>query len=78
MLNEINKANCSNCEYVKYYENDEIRLERCSVFHHAEKFNGLPINVAAQESILNWENENPIDLCEKYQRAKELRVDVFY
>jgi len=66
-MNEI-IANCTNCEHVKYYHTDGIRLERCEVFHKKDRFKGLPINPEAEESVM----EGNLNLCEKYQQSQEL------
>ncbi|MEM3112950.1 MAG: hypothetical protein QXI33_00825 [Candidatus Pacearchaeota archaeon] len=71
------RANCSNCKYVIYYHIDPVRFERCSVFRMKEKFNALPTNPLAMESVLNGSQE----LCEKYQPSELLRkngINVFY
>ncbi len=61
-------ANCTNCEYVLYKHTDGIRLERCKVFHRKEKFNSIPINPEARDSVLN----GSLDLCERYSPASQL------
>ena len=76
-INNIIIANCTNCEYVLYKHTDGIRLERCKVFHRKDKFNSLPINHDAQESVLN----GSLDLCEKYSPSSQLEnqgIEIIY
>ena len=69
--NNLVNANCTNCEYVLYKHTDGIRLERCKVFHRKDKFNSIPINPEARDSVLN----GSLDLCEKYSPALELIIN---